>query len=142
MVKKSSSDLKKKIEDVKYEALGKIDTIKKESSGKKNDKKSNKKGKLSVLFLIFSFLEDMIKKSGDILVAFAELGVFSKNTIENIKHKVMKSFVFVVLLILGAVFFIRGVIIYLEHVFPQLANGTSFVFIGLVIMSIAYLYNK
>ncbi|MCK5594062.1 MAG: hypothetical protein KAI18_02350 [Candidatus Aenigmarchaeota archaeon] len=142
MVKKSSSDVKKKINDTKSEALDKIETIKKEASGKRGGKKSEKAGKQSVLILILSFFEDMIKRSGEVLLAFAELGMISKNTVKNIKHKVMKSFVFVILLVLGAVFFIRGVVMYLEHVFPQFANGTSFVFVGLVIMSIAYLYNK
>lgn len=142
MVKKSSSDVKKKINDTKSEALDKIETIKKEASGKSGGKKSEKAGKQSVLILILSFFEDMIKRSGEVLLAFAELGMISKNTVKNIKHKVMKSFVFVILLLLGVVFVIRGVVMYLEHVFPQFANGMSFVFVGLVIMSIAYLYNK
>ncbi|NOQ56273.1 MAG: hypothetical protein GQ477_05730 [Nanohaloarchaea archaeon] len=142
MAKKSSSDVKKKIDEAKAEALDKIGTIKRETSGKKGGKKSDDDNKKSILFLIFSFIEDMVKRSSEVLVAFAELGMVSKNTIKNIKHKIMKSFVFMVLLILGAVFFIRGVIMYLEHLLPQFANGTSFVFIGLIIMSIAYLYNK
>ncbi len=142
MVKKSSNDVKEKIKNTESEALNKIETIKKVASGKSGEKKSEKSGKTSVLILILSFLEDMIKRSGEVLLAFAELGMISKNTVKNLKHKVMKSFVFFILVVLGAVFFIRGVIMYLEHVFPPFANGTSFVFVGLIIMSIAYLYNK
>ncbi len=142
MAKDSSDNVKKKIQDAKSEAAEAIENIKEEASGRKSDKKSGSNGKGSVIFMLLSFFEDLIKRGGDILLAFAEVGLVSKKTVKNLKHKLKKSFVYIILLLFGAVLLIRGAVTYLEHVFPQFANGLGFVFLGLIILSVAYLYHK
>ncbi len=140
MAKDSSEKVKKKIQDAKSDAAEAIEDMKEEASGGKSDIKG-KVGK-SVMFMLLSFFEDLVKKGGDILLAFAEVGLVSKKTVKNLKHKLKKSFVFIILVLFGAVLLIRGIVTYIEHVFPQLANGLGFVFVGLILLSVAYLYHK
>jgi len=136
MAKDSSDNVKKKIENAKSEAAEAIENMKKEKSDSKGKCKS------SGMFMLLSFFEDLVKRGGDILLAFAEFGLISKKTIKNFKYKAIKSFVFIILVLLGAVLLIRGIVTYIEFVFPQLANGLGFVFVGLIILSVAYLYHK
>lgn len=138
MADDSSEKIKEKIQNAKSEAAEAIENMKKEKSGGK----SGSKCKSSVIFMLLSFFEDLVKRGGDILLAFAEFGLISKKTIKNFKYKAIKSFVFIVLVLLGALLLIRGIITYIEFVFPQLANGLGFVFVGLIILSVAYLYHK
>ncbi|MCK5373332.1 MAG: hypothetical protein KAJ20_03265 [Candidatus Aenigmarchaeota archaeon] len=136
MAEDSSEKVKKKIQDAKSDAAEAIENMKKEKSGGKSKCKS------SGMFMVLSFFEDLVKKGGDILLAFVEFGLISKKTIKNFKYKAIKSFVFIILVLLGALLLIRGIVTYIEFVFPQLANGLGFVFVGLVILSVAYLYHK
>ncbi|MCK5452021.1 MAG: hypothetical protein KAI51_01165 [Candidatus Aenigmarchaeota archaeon] len=140
MAEDSSEKVKKKIRDAKSGAVDAIEAMKKESSGGGSGTKD--KCKSSFIFALLSFFEDIVKKGGDILLAFAEIGLISKKTVKNIRHKMMKSFVFLILILFGAVLMIRGIVTYIEFVFPQLANGLGFVFVGLIILSVAYLYHK
>ena len=135
----SSDKVKKKIRDAKSGAVDAIEAMKKDSSGGSGYKDKDKK---SFIFTLLSFFEDIVKKGGDILLAFAEIGLISKKTLKDIRQKMMKSFVFLVLVLFGAVLMIRGIVTYIEFVFPQLANGLGFVFVGLIILSVAYLYHK
>ncbi|MCK4808206.1 MAG: hypothetical protein KAS90_01150 [Candidatus Aenigmarchaeota archaeon] len=140
MAEDSSEKIKEKIQDAKSGAAEAIENMKKEKSGGKSGSKG--KSKSSGMFMLLSFFEDLVKKGGDILLAFVEFGLISKKTIKNFKYKAIKSFVFIILVLLGALLLIRGIITYIEFVFPQLANGLGFVFVGLIILSVAYLYHK
>jgi len=140
MAEDSSEKVKKKIQDAKSDAAEAIENMKKEKSGGKSGSKG--KSKSSGMFMVLSFFEDLVKKGGDILLAFVEFGLISKKTIKNLRYKAIKSFVFIILVLLGALLLIKGIITYIEFVFPQLANGLGFVFVGLIILSVAYLYHK
>ena len=84
----------------------------------------------------------MVKTGSDLLISFTKAGIIGKKTMKNLKSKVMKSFVFIVLVLFGAVLMLAGIVRYLEFMVPQLANGLGFVFVGLIIISVAYLYKK
>lgn len=142
MAKESSEKTKKNIEDMKSDALDKISAIKDEAAKRYSEENAKKKAGKSLLVMVLSFFEDLVKAGSDLLITFTKAGIIGKKTMKNTKRRVMKSFVFIVLVLFGVVLMLSGLVRYLEFMVPQLSNGLGFVFVGLIIISVAYLYKK
>lgn len=142
MAKESSDKAKKNIEDMKSDALDKISAIKDEAAKRYSEENAKKKAGKSLLVMVLSFFEDLVKAGSDLLITFTKAGIIGKKTMKNTKRRVMKSFVFIVLVLFGVVLMLSGLVRYLEFMVPQLSNGLGFVFVGLIIISVAYLYKK
>lgn len=141
MSKDASGKLKKNIDDFKSDTLKKIDGMKKEAS-KDSDSTVVKKGKKSMIMMLLSFFESIVKGSSDLLVVFAELGFIGKSNLKKFRHKIMKSFILFNLVILGVLLTIWGLVKYVEHMFPLLEHGLGFVVVGILILFIAFIYSK
>ena len=102
---------------------------------------------ISVQGIINDLLKDLFSKKAksfikDIRETTTEIMNDIDREFREALHHAVKSFISATIIILGLIFALTGISLYLQHIYPDLDNGLGFVTVGIAITIIGLLTMK